>query len=241
MSMTLRCGTLFEEEKKTVCDTCFSFFSFYCGPNLKDCDKSLYFFTKPGTRKKGMFFARCPAMRQLMPASAKSFWDSVCEVVSPDIPRVSEFEIESEDLEWSLRMKEFEKRCSRRVSFDASFHDTEEPSIISSEKAKLWAAEFRKMDPRYQILSFFNEVAEGGAKEDSVEKDGDYYLNKRPLLWYLPNRASVFTVWRPTSLDSIRRMMLGQAVGKGLDIKGKSAKVRHVTTLKLDYSTPHGS
>ena len=35
---------------------------------------------------------------------------------------------------------------------------------------------------------------------------------------------SVFSVWRPTSIDSIEKMMKGHGVGKGLDIKGKSAK-----------------
>ena len=34
----------------------------------------------------------------------------------------------------------------------------------------------------------------------------------------------MFSVWRPTSIDSISKMMRGHGVGKGLDIKGKSAK-----------------
>merc|ERR1711881_537958 len=36
--------------------------------------------------------------------------------------------------------------------------------------------------------------------------------------------ASIMTVWRPTSNDAMRKMMEGSGVGKGLDIKGKSAK-----------------
>lgn len=117
------------------------------------------------------------------------------------------------------------KAMLSRACFDDSYHYRikEESPLVSSEKAKLWATEFRKVDPRYQILSFFNQVAEGGTKEEGEEKEGGY-LSKRPLLWYLPNRASVFTVWRPTSLDSIRRMMLGEAVGKGLDIKESPQK-----------------
>jgi hypothetical protein len=31
-------------------------------------------------------------------------------------------------------------------------------------------------------------------------------------------------VWRPTSDEAIKNLMLGIATGKGLDIKGKSAK-----------------
>uniref|UniRef100_A0A7S4IA38 Uncharacterized protein n=1 Tax=Odontella aurita TaxID=265563 RepID=A0A7S4IA38_9STRA len=44
-----------------------------------------------------------------------------------------------------------------------------------------------------------------------------------PLLRFF-NRAAVFTVWRPCSPDAIRAMMTGVATGKGLDVKGKSAK-----------------
>lgn len=36
--------------------------------------------------------------------------------------------------------------------------------------------------------------------------------------------TSILTVWRPCSNDAMRRMMEGTGVGKGLDIKGKSAK-----------------
>ena len=36
--------------------------------------------------------------------------------------------------------------------------------------------------------------------------------------------TSAFSVWRPTSLEAIRKMMTGEGTGKGLDIKGKSAK-----------------
>ena len=35
----------------------------------------------------------------------------------------------------------------------------------------------------------------------------------------------VFSVWRPVSNDALRKMWLGEGVGKGLNIKGKSAKM----------------
>eukprot|EP00751_Fragilariopsis_kerguelensis_P001620 CAMPEP_0170827664 /NCGR_PEP_ID=MMETSP0733-20121128/47385_1 /TAXON_ID=186038 /ORGANISM="Fragilariopsis kerguelensis, Strain L26-C5" /LENGTH=225 /DNA_ID=CAMNT_0011191849 /DNA_START=428 /DNA_END=1102 /DNA_ORIENTATION=- len=38
------------------------------------------------------------------------------------------------------------------------------------------------------------------------------------------NATSILTVWRPCSNDAMRKMMEGTGVGKGLDIKGKSAK-----------------
>ena len=36
--------------------------------------------------------------------------------------------------------------------------------------------------------------------------------------------STFFSVWRPTSYDAIRMMMVGQATGKSLNVKGKSAK-----------------
>jgi len=44
------------------------------------------------------------------------------------------------------------------------------------------------------------------------------------LLSSLFNVTSILTVWRPCSNDAMRKMMEGTGVGKGLDIKGKSAK-----------------
>jgi hypothetical protein len=93
-------------------------------------------------------------------------------------------------------------------------------SFVLYEKTKDWLKHFKTCDPRHQILKFFNDVANEGATGDSLNFSRDHIS---PLLKYL-YRSSVFTVWRPTSLQSIRRMMLGEGVGKGLDIKGKSAK-----------------
>jgi hypothetical protein len=93
-------------------------------------------------------------------------------------------------------------------------------SFVLYEKTKDWLKHFKTCDPRHQILKFFNDVANEGATGDSINFSRDHVS---PLLKYL-YRSSVFTVWRPTSLQSIRRMMLGEGVGKGLDIKGKSAK-----------------
>jgi hypothetical protein len=93
-------------------------------------------------------------------------------------------------------------------------------SFVLSEKTKDWLKNFKACDPRHQILTFFNDVANEGATGSSEHFERDHVS---PLLKYL-YRSSVFTVWRPTSLQAIRRMMLGEGVGKGLDIKGKSAK-----------------
>lgn len=52
-------------------------------------------------------------------------------------------------------------------------------------------------DPRHQIFNFFSDVDSQGT----------------------------FSVWRPTSKDAIGKMMSGEGTGKGLDVKGKSAKI----------------
>ena len=48
--------------------------------------------------------------------------------------------------------------------------------------------------------------------------------NVLALLSRIFNATSILTVWRPCSNDAMRKMMEGTGVGKGLDIKGKSAK-----------------
>lgn len=49
------------------------------------------------------------------------------------------------------------------------------------------------------------------------------------ILASLFNATSILTVWRPCSNDAMRKMMEGTGVGKGLDIKGKSAKKGHLS------------
>ena len=74
-------------------------------------------------------------------------------------------------------------------------------------------------------MKFFDEVAREGG---DVPLDED--LAASPLA-HLFNKASVFTVWRPTSDEAIKNMMLGVATGKGLDIKGKSAKRGNISSF----------
>lgn len=120
--------------------------------------------------------------------------------------------------------------------------------VSRREKFTKWSVGLRKMDPRYQILDFFDKVAKTGAETVrgcEVEITGrctkncleqsrmlDRALSTRSfssvdeaeMVSNIFNKAGVFTVWRPTSFDSIRKMMEGEGCGKGLDIKGKSAK-----------------
>jgi len=87
---------------------------------------------------------------------------------------------------------------------------------------------FRRVDPRYRILRFFADVARDGIKTIDAKLE-----TNSPPSSTCPNRkktsgcfdqASVFTIWRPCSMEAIQKMIKGQGVGKGLDIKGKSAK-----------------
>ena len=110
---------------------------------------------------------------------------------------------------------------TRSMEFNPDFS-----KFVLNEKIKEWLKAFVTCDPRYKILKFFNDVANEGATGDSTFKRDHI----SPLLKFF-NRSSVFTVWRPTSMDAIRRMMVGEGVGKGLDIKGKSAKCGILSAL----------
>jgi hypothetical protein len=108
-------------------------------------------------------------------------------------------------------------------------------------KIERWLISFHRLDPRYKILKFFNQVASEGA-DDFVEHDGekgdsgiaDWDFNVesevslrtriKNKIGNLFDKSSILTVWRPCSNDAMRKMMEGTGVGKGLDIKGKSAK-----------------
>jgi hypothetical protein len=75
-----------------------------------------------------------------------------------------------------------------------------DPLIQKEIKMQRWIKSIGKLDPRWQIRKFFDDAAESF------------------------DNADIFTVWRPTSFDAVAKMMRGEGVGKGLDIKGKSAQ-----------------
>jgi hypothetical protein len=110
-----------------------------------------------------------------------------------------------------------------------------------AQKIQTWLISFHRLDPRYKILTFFNQVASEGADNFMDDASDDAYptssitnssteFNLRmscgahKLLSDTFNVTSILTVWRPCSNDAMRKMMEGSGVGKGLDIKGKSAK-----------------
>ena len=75
------------------------------------------------------------------------------------------------------------------------------------------------------ILNFFNDLAlQGVGKLQNMGGILPAELTEQiPYILRVFSRAGVFSVWRPTSNDAIRKMITGEGTGKGLDIKGKSA------------------
>jgi hypothetical protein len=93
--------------------------------------------------------------------------------------------------------------------------------LVLKSKGADWLKSLSLRDPRFCIKMFFDDVAKDGANK--IE-DGVFAPELLSPLIAMFQRSSVFSVWRPTSIDSIEKMMKGHGVGKGLDIKGKSAK-----------------
>jgi len=110
------------------------------------------------------------------------------------------------------------------------------------QKIVNWLISFHRLDPRYKILTFFNLVASEGADQLVNEEDDDILTDDlwdesttsrrnstsqltkvERMLRDAFNTTSILTVWRPCRNAAIRKMMEGSGVGKGLDIKGKSA------------------
>lgn len=100
---------------------------------------------------------------------------------------------------------------SSDISGLADSEDRVEERTESSSSVS-WLQSFRKIDTRWQIRKCFNDISLFGG-----------VLNEMNAM--NPGKgSSIFTVWRPTSTEAIAKMMRGEGVGKGLEIKGKSAK-----------------
>ena len=116
--------------------------------------------------------------------------------------------------------KTAELNCKERESVTESM-DSDTSGLVDSEgreeeKAKsnsrLWMRAFKKIDPRWQIRKCFNDISLFGGVLNDINQLSS------------AEGSSIFTVWRPTSAAAISKMMRGEGVGKGLEIKGKSAK-----------------
>lgn len=85
--------------------------------------------------------------------------------------------------------------------------------LSARQKSIYWSRSLLKLDPRWQIRKFFNDMSVFGSVLSSVNNSD-----------HKSDGAAIFSVWRPTSSDAIAKMMRGEGTGKGLEIKGKSAK-----------------
>jgi len=85
--------------------------------------------------------------------------------------------------------------------------------LSARQKSIYWSRSLLKLDPRWQIRKFFNDMSVFGSVLSSVNNSD-----------HKSDGAAIFSVWRPTSPDAIAKMMKGDGTGKGLEIKGKSAK-----------------
>ena len=68
--------------------------------------------------------------------------------------------------------------------------------------------------------SFFSSRSVGLAASAPAREP--FYFGCSEHLRMFP--SAFFSVWRPTSFDALRRLVLREGVGKGLNVKGKSAK-----------------
>ena len=95
--------------------------------------------------------------------------------------------------------------CIRNIM---NSHHTPLPLISKHSRS------FYHLDPRWQILTFFNDLALEGAG-NLEQSDGIILEDKKleiPFLLRVFARAGVFSVWRPTSNEAIRYMMTGEGV-----------------------------
>jgi len=175
----------------------------------------LYFFVKDNERYKGLNLEKKKAKRNIFDSTSEEFDNSNGSDFDmkgslQNLGQIN-FEFETEETEWAEKLKTFEtKMRSKQLPSTRHFmmQEDDDCSVATSvlkmtemqEKFKNWSSKFRRLDPRYQIEYFFDFVAQDGAK--GVEAQVMEVDNLRPLLNFLPNRANVFTVWRPTSLDA---------------------------------------
>jgi len=187
----------------------------------------LYSFAKEEDWYKGLKFERQLGRRNVFVVNETSYRPYSDPSIICDFSE-SEVELSKEDYDMKESIELFEKKIQEllRPKYIKTIHEddgsVERKTKENINKFMAWACKFHRLDPRYQIRYFFDSLAQDGAKK--VEKENFSVSDLRQILNFLPSQAQVFSVWRPTSLHAIRKMMCGEAVGKGLDIKGKSAK-----------------
>ncbi len=145
--------------------------------------------------------------------------------VKQQLPSLSEFEEEQRALNRSRRKSRRTSETTMKINAWHQKYALKKAMDLAERSPEMeWLSSFYRCDPRWQIMKFFDEVAREGG-DAPMDED----VAASPLM-NLFQKANVFTVWRPTSLEAIKNMMLGIATGKGLDIKGKSAKRGNISS-----------
>ncbi|GFH47818.1 hypothetical protein CTEN210_04294 [Chaetoceros tenuissimus] len=154
------------------------------------------------------------------------------ELKNSDISQTdSKKELQNKIIDWNAKfanrqkmrkMANFVEMARRSIIISASTCDSKVATLL---RRQLWLESFVALDPRRQIHSYFTEVARKGGplKNPLIQAPMSIIEGFR--------RAASFSVWRPTSNDAISLMMKGQATGKGLEVKGKSAKCGRLSGL----------
>jgi len=83
-------------------------------------------------------------------------------------------------------------------------------------KSGTWVKSLIDSDPRQQISEYF--------KPGDKRGPCGFLRDNKMKLVNEEQPSKFFSVWRPTSMIALRMMLEGRATGKGLNVKGKSAK-----------------
>lgn len=138
-------------------------------------------------------------------------------------------ELQNKLLDWDAKHKinEEVRRMNKMFEQTSFIEDKSRRSLMIQKyiRRKRWMDSVLMLDPRFQIHSYFLEVARNaGPLKDPLTQPPIEIIRQ----W---RRASSFSVWRPTSFDAISLMIRGEACGKGMDVKGKSAKKGELSGL----------
>ena len=80
-----------------------------------------------------------------------------------------------------------------------------------------WFKSFCSLDPRVQILKFFNDLSLEGVENFEAQMCESSLAQSAATKGLLRGfiKSGIFSVWRPTSNDAIRKMITGEGTGKG--------------------------
>jgi hypothetical protein len=90
--------------------------------------------------------------------------------------------------------------------------------FLTLDHSHRWLRSVSQLDPRHRIVDFLRPGGEEGPR-GYLRSKGRIPANDSKSV-----PSEFFAVFRPTSYDALRMMMMGMGTGKGLNVKGKSAK-----------------